>query len=454
MPARELTAIILASALITLDGTAVTVALPAIGRSLAISFSRLQWITNAPLLMLAALLLPAGALADRYGRTRIMRIGLLSFGLASLACAAASSGEILIAARLLQGAGGALVLPGAVARLRTAYSEPAARTRKFGLWAAWTGVASAVGPLLGGGLADLLSWRAAFLVSSAGALTALLLLRGTARDEGKAGAAVPVLETTTLVVLLGAVAYLLIEGRMAGWASPRVMLAVVLVIASVTIFVRSSRRHVLFPRELLTTQNCVPANAATFALYFGMFGLTFLLVFYTQQALNYSAVWAAAGVLPISVMLFPAERLGRVAPRVGTRAVIALGSVLAAGGILWMAAGPDPLPFWSRIVVGTCLFGLGVSMAVSPLTHAAISAVPEDCAGAASGLNHATVRAAGLIAIAVLGSIAAEGHSDGITAVGFRRALTICGSFVAVVGVTSAWRIRNEAPGGLEAAND
>ena len=117
-----------------------------------------------------------------------------------------------------------------------------------------------------------------------------------------------------------------------------------------------------------------------------------------------------------------------------------------------MAAGPDPLPFWSRIVVGTCLFGLGVSLAVSPLTHAAISAVPEDCAGAASGLNHATVRAAGLIAIAVLGSIAAEGKPDGITAAGFRTALTLCGSFVAVVGITSAWRIRNEEPGGLEGA--
>jgi MFS family permease len=450
MPIRELTALILASALITLDGTAVTVALPAIGRSLSVSFSRLQWITNAPLLMLAALLLPAGALADRYGRKRIMRIGLIAFGFASLIAAAAPSGEVLIAARLVQGAGGALVLPGAVARLRAAYSEPAARTRKFGLWAAWTGVASALGPLLGGGLADLLSWRAAFVISSAGALIALLLLRGTARDDGKTGAAVPVLETTAMIVLLGAVAYLLIEGRATGWASPRVMMAGILVAASVTIFVRSSRRHVLFPRELLATQNCVPANAATFALYFGMFGLTFLLVLYTQQELGYSAVWAAAGVLPISVMLFPAERFGRMAPRVGTRAVIALGSIIAAGGILWLAAGPDPLPFWSRIVVGTCLFGLGVSLAVSPLTHAAISAVPENCAGAASGLNHATVRAAGLIAIAVLGSIAAEGKPDGITAAGFRTALTLCGSFVALVGITSAWRIRNEEPGGLE----
>jgi MFS family permease len=378
-----------------------------------------------------------------------MRLGLVAFGLASMVCAAAPSDPVLIAARVLQGAGGALVLPGAVAHLRAAYRQPAERTRRFGLWAAWTGVASAVGPLLGGALADLLSWRAVFVVSSGVALAAFLLLKRTRDDPPSRATPVPVLGTTALVVCLGAVAYLLIEGGAAGWSSPRVAIAALLVPASVTLFVRSSQRHSLLPRELLTTRNCIPANSATFALYFGVFGLSFLLVLYTQQALGYSGMWAGAGVLPMSVMLFLAEPFGRLAPRVGTRVLIALGSISAAAGILWMAAGPHPLPFWSRIVCGTALFGLGVSLAVSPLTHAAVSAVPESFAGAASGFNHATVRAAGLVAIALLGSIAADGHSDGMSIDGFRRALVLCGVLVALGGVASGLRIKNDAPGGL-----
>jgi MFS family permease len=448
MRGRELAGLILASALITLDGTAVTVALPAIRADLGVPFSRLQWIGNAPLLVMAALLMPAGVLADRFGRTRSVRLGTIVFAIAAAASAGASSGLLLIAARFLQGVSGALILPGTVAKLREAFDDPAERTRKFGVWAAWTGVASAVGPLLGGALADLVSWRGIFVLTAAAAITAFALLRRGSEEATTRAHPLSASGTIALTIFLSALSYLLIEGATATWTSPRVIIAGVCTAASTLALIREHRRQALLPPELLSANNCLPANGATFALYFGMFGLSFLLVLYTQQALGYSGVWAGLGLLPVSVMLFLAETFGRITTRLGTRAVIAGGSMVAGAGILWIAIGPEPLPFWSRIIVGTSLFGLGLSLAVSGLTHAAVSAVPESCAGAASGLNHATVRGAGLIAIALLGSLAADGGSDGMSAAGFRRAMTICGVLVTVGGAVAALRIKKEEAGG------
>jgi MFS family permease len=454
MRTREFTAIVVASALITFDGTAVTVALPAIARDLSIPFSKLQWIGNAPLLMLAALLLPAGVLADRFGRARLMRVGLAALAVGSAAAAAAATDLYLIAARLVQGAGGALILPGALAWLRAAFSRPTERARKFGVCAAWVGVASAIGPLLGGGLADLLSWRVVFALSATVAAIAIALLAGAHDDETSGTGRVPVFGTAALAVALSAAAYVLIEGASAGWTSPRIAMAAFFIPVSSATLLRSARGRALFPPDLMAAANCFPANTATFAMYFGMFGLSFLLVLYTQQALGYSGAWAGAGVLPISVMLFFAEPFGRAATRFGTRLMIAAGAVIAGAGILWIATGPDPLPFWSRIVAGTSLFGLGLSLTASALTHAAVSAVPEKVAGAASGFNHAVVRAAGLIAVAMLGSLAIDDEAAGISAEGLRRALIVCGVVVAAGGVFGAMRIRDDAPGGLEAEGD
>ncbi|HEY8549190.1 MAG TPA: MFS transporter [Vicinamibacterales bacterium] len=451
MRTRHYAALLLGSALITLDGTAATVALPAIGKDLELPFSHLQWISNASLLMLAALLMPCGALVDRRGWAAPMRAGLVIFVVASALCALATSGVMLIASRLLQGAGAALVLPSAVAQLRAAFTDEAERTRRFGTWAAWTGVASAVGPLLGGAFVDVLSWRAVFALSSGTALIALVLLGRVTAEASTKQRPLPIFGTAGLIVFLGSVAYLLIDGNAAGWRSPQVLAAAALLPVSLYLFARSSRRQLLVPGELFATSNCVAANGATFALYFGLFGLSFLVVLYTQQALGYSGLRAGLTVLPISLMLFFAEPFGRLAARVGTRLPIAAGSVMAGAGILWMASGTHPLPFWSHLVPGTTMFGLGVSLSVSPLTHAAVSAVPEGCAGAASAFNHAIVRAAGLLSIALLGSIAADERQLSVD--GFMHALWVCGSLVAAAGVVFALRIRNEAPGGLSAAD-
>ena len=404
MPGTRVAGFIIASALITLDGTATTIALPAIARDLSASVAHIQWIVNAPLLVLAALLLPAGALADRFGRVRMIRIGLVVFAAATVVCASSPSILGLIAAKFAQGIGGALVLPAALAALREAESDAAERTRLFGVWAAWTGAASAAGPLLAGALVDLLSWRAVFVPSMLAGLLALLVLRRHSETRtARQSQAMPIPATAALIVLFGAVAYLLIEGPRGDLTGARLGLPILLGVASAVALVLSRGRHHLFPRELLRARNCLPANATTFALYFGLFGLSFLVVLYVQQVLHTSALWSAVVLLPMSASLLLAERFGTLAARIGTRPLVVTGAVAAAAGLAWIAASPHPVPFWSRMMVGTGLFGLGLSIAVSTLTHAAVAAVPVTCAGAASGLNHAVVRAAGLAAVALLG---------------------------------------------------
>lgn len=450
MPPRQLAALILASALITLDGTATNIALPAIGRDLSASMPRLQWIANAPLLALAAMLLPAGTAADRFGHVRLVRIGLMLFVAASVMCALAWSDAAIIGAKLGQGAGGALVLPATLAVLRSAYGNAAERTRILGIWAAWTGAASAAGPLLAGLLVDVMSWRAVFIPSIVVGSAAVMLLKRESSRGARGSGPVPGFATAALIVVLGAFAYLLMHASRSGLDDALLLIPAALAVAGGVVLSRDPQRQVLFPRELVTARNCLPANAITFALYFGMFGLSFLLALYVQQVLHYSAVWAAVVLLPISIMLLFAERFGRLTSSVGTRWVVLAGALLAAGGLAWIGSAPHPVPFWSHIILGTTCLGLGISAAVSALTHAAVAAVPEACAGAASGLNHAVVRAAGLIAVALLGSIAAPGASDVISADGFQRAVLMCATVVAAGGIAGSVRLRDDKPGGVQ----
>lgn len=450
MPSRQLTALIVASALITFDGSATTIAFPAIGRELSASMARLQWIANAPLLGLSAVLLPAGTLGDRFGHVRVLRVGLMIFVIASAACTAASSDRALVVARLAQGVGGALVLPSVLALLRAGYDDTAERTRVFGVWAAWTGAAGAVGPLLAGVFVDVLSWRAIFVMSAAiGVAAAFLLTRDSTKRTAARCQTVPVGATVALMTLLAAAAYALIEGARTGWTDNGVMLAVAIALASGAVLVRNREIRVLLPLELLNARNCVAANTTDFALYFGMFGLTFLLALYAQQVLRYSALWSAVALLPISIMLLLAERFGRLTAMIGTKP-LAMGGALTAGAALaWIGSAPHPIPFWSHMIAGTTAFGLGMSVSISALTHASVTAVPEDCAGAASALNHAVVRVAGLIAIAVLGSIATSGMSDIISAEGFRRAVLVCAAIVSAGGLVGSVRLRDHEAGGV-----
>lgn len=401
MSTRALVALILSSALVTLDGTAVNVALPAIGRDLGANFSQLQWVTDVSLLMLAILLLPAGIVGDRLGRRRVMRMGAAAFASASVACGVAPSVQWLIAARLAQGAAAAFIVPGAIAILRATYADEKERARVFGIWAGWSGLASAAGPLLGGALVDVVSWRAVFFVSAACALPTLLLLRSVPESCDPRG--------------------------------------------------RSIRESL---SAVVRTPNCLAGNIATFALYFGLFGLSFLLAIYTQEVLEYSGTWAAVALLPVSLMMLAlSERFGPLATRYGPRRLLVGGALIAGGGILWLAAGSEPLAFWTRIIAGTTLFGVGLAVAVAPMTHAAVSSVPHDCAGAASGVNNAVVRAAGFLAVALLGTLASAGAGKpGISPEHFRHALAVCAGVVMLAGIVAAQMIRDTERGGLAKA--
>jgi MFS family permease len=391
---RHLAALILASALVTLDGTAVTLALPSIARTLDMRASSLHWVSDAPLFVLAVLLLPAGAVGDRRGHFRTMRLGLVLFACAASTAAFATSSALLIAARALQGLGAAFILPSAFAVIRAAIDDPERQARKFGVLAAWTGAAAVVGPLLGGALADVISWRAVFGVSASLALVACVGLIG-AREA-----------------------------------------------------VAPSRQPLL-PPELIRARNCIAANVSTFGLYFGVFGLPFAIVIYLQEVLEFSALNASLAILPLSIMMFFAAPFAKLSARWGSKRLVVVGSLLAAAGAGWMAASFASQPLWSAIVIGTALFGLGVAIAVSPLTQAAIAGVGESCAGAASALNHAVVRAAGLAGIALLGSIMGTTATGEPSLDAFRSAMSTCGIVGAAFGLGGAFLLKEEDAGVL-----
>jgi hypothetical protein len=293
-----------------------------------------------------------------------------------------------------------------------------------------------------------------FVPSGAAGLTAVLLLqREAASGAAMCAGPVPARATGALIVLAGAVAYCLMQGPAVGATGAGLALPAMLAVMGMTVLARDPRRQVLFPRELLTARNCLAANGTTFALYFGMFGLSFIVVLYVQQLLQYSALWAAVVLLPISILLVFAERLGRLTTAIGTRWVVVAGALAAAVGIGWIGTRPHPVPFWSHMIAGTSVFGFGVSVAVSALTHAAVAGVPETRAGIASGLNHAVVRAAGLASVALLGSIAAPGMSDSVTAEGVQRALWTCAAVVGVGGILGGAFLRDDQPGGLPASH-
>lgn len=434
MPRRGLCALILSSGLVTLDGTGATVALPAIGRDLDARFSDLQWVTTAALLMVASFVMAGGALGDLYGRRRVMRSGLVLFGTASLGCALAPSIGVLIAMRVLQGAGAALLVPGAIAILRASYIERGPRLRALGSWAGWSGLAAAIGPLLGGALVDVLSWRAVFATSAALVVPALWLLRWVPEDRGQA--APPSGETIRSGVVvaagLGGLSLLLMQSDLL--AGPTGASAATLT-AGVLLARHPALRSVV-PRGVVAATGCVAANVATAALYFGLFGLTFLLAFHTQERLGYSALWSGVSVLPIAVVMLFAGRFGALASVSGSRLLVVMGVTIAGTALVWLAAGPEPLAFGSRILPGTAAFGIGLAMAVAPLTDAAVSSLPSGDAGAASGLHHAVVRASGVLAIATVGAVVERSaFASAATGDAFRLGLFVCAAVVLVPGV-------------------
>jgi MFS family permease len=390
-PARRrlaLAATICGSGMAFLDGSVVNVALPAMQRGLQAGAAEAQWLVNAYLLMLGALVLTGGALGDRYGRRRVFVAGVLLFALASLLCALAPDARLLIAARALQGVGAALLTPASLAVIGAVFA-PEDRGRAVGLWAGFGALAAAAGPVLGGWLVDQVSWRAIFLIN----------LPLAAATVALAYAAVP--ETRDP------------DARRLDWPGAVLAaaagLAAGVVLLGLFFLVEARAREPMMPLGLYRSANFSGANGLTLLLYFALGGALFFLPFLLISVHGYSAVAAGAALLPFSVVLGLLSGLaGRVSDRIGPRLPLTIGPLLAAAGFGLLALGAGERSWWLNVLPGMTVLGLGMTIAIAPLTSTVLNAVPTDHAGVASGINNAVARVAGLLAIALMGVVFAQ----------------------------------------------
>lgn len=446
-----LAATILGSAIASIDATVVGIALPAIGRDFDTGMATLQWVVTAYSLTLSGLLLVAGALGDRYGRRRVFLVGVVWFALASLLCGIAPNAGTLVAARALQGVGAALLTPGSLAILQASF-RPDDRGKAIGAWSGISGVASAIGPFLGGWLIQAASWRLIFVINLpvAAAVVAISVRRvPESADPGSTGgidAPGGILATTGLI----GVVYGLIEGPSAGFAAPQVVVALAAGLALLVAFVLREWRtaHPMLPLGLFRSRQFSATNAVTFVIYGALGGALFLLPIQLQQVAGYTAVEAGLSLLPVTlIMLVLSTRSGALAGRIGPRLQMSVGPVLVGAGMALLSRVGSDGTYLTRVLPALVVLGLGLATTVAPLTTTVLAALPERHSGIASAVNNDVARAAGLVAVAVLPAAAgitgtAYLHPDAF-ATGFQRAVLICAALCVLGGGLAAATIRN-----------
>jgi EmrB/QacA subfamily drug resistance transporter len=409
-PGRWVLAVaVLGSGIVFLDGTVVNVALPRIGEELDAETSALQWILNGYMLTLASLILLGGSLGDRIGRRRIFVIGIAWFTAASLLCALAPNAEALIAARLLQGVGGALLTPGSLAMIESSFRS-VDRARAIGAWSGLAGVTTAIGPLLGGWLVEAASWRAIFLINvPIGAFVALAAVRRVPETRDlDAPDALDLPGALLAAIGLGGATYALIEAPGAGMSAAVVGSAAIGILGLVG-FIAQERRspHPMLPLALFSSRQFSAANIVTFVVYAALSGVFFLLVAFLQIAAGYSPVAAGAASLPVTaLMLLFSARSGAFAQRVGPRIPLTVGPLVIAIGMVMMA-GIDPGgDYVGSVLPAVIVFGVGLTLVVAPVTATVLAAADVRHSGIASGVNNAVSRVGGLLAVAALPLIA------------------------------------------------
>ena len=401
-----LLATVLGSSLAFIDSTVVNIALPEIGRDLGADAAGLQWTVNGYALSLASLILLGGSLGDRYGRKRIFLIGVAWFAVASLLCGLSPNIETLILARVLQGIGGALLTPGALAILEASFTTED-RGKAIGAWSGLGGIGGALGPFLGGWLVDIGDWRYIFLINVP--LAALVLWVGAKHvpESRNPGAArrIDLIGVVTGALGLAGLTYGFTAWPMDGPGSPVVLLSLAVGVASLIAFVLYERRsaHPMLPVRIFANKAFSGANLVTFVVYAANGGVFFLFVINLQVVSGYSPLASGIALLPTTaLMLLLSARAGGLSQRIGPRIPMTVGPLICAVALVLMSRiGPDA-NYWTDVLPAVVIFGLGLSALVAPLTATALGALEDSYAGIASGVNNAVARAAGLLAVAVL----------------------------------------------------
>ncbi|QLH23132.1 DHA2 family efflux MFS transporter permease subunit [Streptomyces sp. Rer75] len=437
---------VLGSAMALVDSTVVNVALPRIGLDLGADLAVLQWTVNAYLLTLAGLILLGGALGDRFGRRRVFTVGVVWFALASLLCGMAPNAGVLIAARALQGIGGALLTPGSLALIQ-AVIHPDDRARAVGLWSGFGGVGAAIGPFLGGWLVDGPGWRWVFFlnVPLAAVCVPVALRHVPESRDPRAHGRFDVLGAVLGALALGLVTYALIAAPQRGASLSVVLPAVGGLLAGVAfVYAERVRPEPMLPLSLFSSRQFTAVNAVTLCVYAAFGGFFFLVVLNLQVVVGYSALAAGTALLPTTLlMLLLSARSGELGKRIGPRIPLTVGPLLCAAGMLLMTRAGVGAVYWRDVLPALVVMGLGMVVLVAPLTATVLASVDVGRAGLASGINNAAARAAGLVAVAALPLLAGMGseayRSADLFSESFRRAMPICAA-VLVVGALIAWR--------------
>ena len=451
-----LVACILGSATALLDGTVVNVALPAIEKDLGGGLSAQQWVVNGYALALGSLILIGGSLADVYGERRIFALGVAGFGLTSLLCAVAPSPAFLIGARILQGCTSALLTPSALAVIISTFA-PDERGKAIGSWTAWGGIAALIGPVLGGQLVQSASWRWVFLINVPLVLINLwLILRVMPPGaEGRRERHVDIRGAALVALGLAGPVFALIAQPDHGWGSVEVLLPLVAGLILLGVFFSHERRtrDPMLPLGLFSRPNFGAGNIETFAMYAGLSILFFLLVIFLQEVAGWSPVKAGTATIPVTVVMFLfSRRAGALADRHGPRLFMTVGPIISAVGLLLLLRVDDTPSYFGDVLPAILVFAIGLTTTVSPLTAAVLAGVQEREAGIGSAVNNAVARVAGLIGVAVIGTLI----GGALTTTTFHRclilgaALLVAGGLVGLFGIHNPERIvrAETCPGG------
>ena len=457
-----LAATVLGSGIAALDATVVGIALPAIGRDFHASVASMQWVVDGYTLPLAGLLLLGGALGDIHGRRKVFVIGVVWFALASLACGLAPNATFLIAARALQGVGAALLTPGSLAILQASFA-PDDRSKAIGAWSGLGGVATAIGPFLGGWLIGAVSWRLVFFINLPIAAAVVAISVRHVPESRAPGPRQPldVAGAVTISLALAGLTYGLIAASADGWASPAVLTSLLAGAALLAAFCVTEARgaHPMLPLTIFRTRQFSAANAVTFVVYGALGGALFLVPVVLQEVSGYSALEAGVALLPLTaLMLTLSARSAALSARIGPRLQMTVGPLLIGAGMALFARVHGDGDYPTQVLPAVLVLGLGLATIVAPLTATALSAAPAEHSGIASAVNNDVARTASLIAVAILPALAgitgeAYLHPAELTQ-GFHTAVLIAAAAAGAGGLLAAATIRNPPRRRREADKD